>query len=187
MNSRWMTTAFLGLASTLLMAAPLNVGPVTKSTLTATFKQEGVAVECPFTAFKGTINYDPANVGAATALLEVDMGSLDIGDPGYNAEVRKNSWFDSAAFPKGVFKSTAIKAGAAGKFVATGTLTIKGRVLTIAVPVTVSATAAGTVFNGSFVMSRKAFGIGDPIWEDAIDDKVTVKFHLVGGKQAAVR
>jgi hypothetical protein len=31
-------------------------------------------------------------------------------------------------------------------------------------------------------MSRKAFGIGDPIWEDAIDDKVTVKFHLVGGK-----
>ena len=181
-SRQWISAAFLGLASTLLMAAPLNVGPATKSTVTATFKQEGVAVDCPFTAFKGTISYDPANVAASTALLEVDMASLDIGDPGYNAEVRKKSWFDSAAFPKGVFKSTAIKPGAAGKFEATGTLTIKGRVLTIVVPVVVGNTPAGTVFDGSFVMSRKAFGIGDPIWEDAIDDKVTVKFHLVGGK-----
>jgi polyisoprenoid-binding protein YceI len=177
-----MVAALLGLASSLLLAAPLNVGPATKSTLTATFKQEGVAVDCPFTSFKGVIDYDPKNVAASTALIEVDMATLDIGDPAYNAEVRKKSWFDSATFPKGVFKSTAIKAGAAGKFDATGTLTIKGRVMTITVPVTVSATAAGTVFDGSFGMSRKAFGIGDPIWEDALEDKVSVKFHLVGGK-----
>jgi polyisoprenoid-binding protein YceI len=182
MISRWTAAACLGLASTLLMAAPLNVGPATKSTMIAVFKQEGVAVETPFTVFKGTINYDPANVAASTALIEVGMASLDFGDPGYNAEVRKKSWFDSATYPKGVFKSSAIKAGAAGKFEATGTLTIKGRVLTIAVPVVVTTAAAGTVFDGSFVMSRKAFGIGDPIWEDAIEDKVTVKFHLVGGK-----
>jgi polyisoprenoid-binding protein YceI len=175
-----MVATFLGMASTLLLAAPLNVGPATKSTLTATFKQEGVAVDCPFTAFKGAISYDPANVAASTALIEVDMASLDIGDPGYNAEVRKKSWFDSATYPRGVFKSTAIKAGAAGRFEATGTLTVKGRVLTIAVPVVVGTTPAGTVFDGSFVMSRKAYGIGDPIWEDAIEDKVTVKFHLVG-------
>lgn len=181
-SRRWLAATMLGMASTLLLAAPLNVGPGTKSTVTATFKQEGVAVDTPFTAFKGSINYDPANVAASTALIEVDMASLDIGDPGYNAEVRKKSWFDSATYPKGVFKSTAIKAGAPGRFQATGTLTVKGRVLTITVPVAVSATAAGPVFDGSFVMSRKAFGIGDPIWEDAIDDKVTVKFHLVGGK-----
>jgi hypothetical protein len=38
------------------------------------------------------------------------------------------------------------------------------------------------VFDGSFNMSRKAFGIGDPVWEGTVDDKVVVKFHLVGGK-----
>jgi polyisoprenoid-binding protein YceI len=161
--------------SGLLMAAPLAVGPATKSTLTATFKQEGVAVDNPFTRFSGAIDYDPQNVAAATASIEVDMKSLDIGDPAYNAELAKKSWFDSNAFPKGVFKSTAIKPLAANRFEATGTLTIKGKVQTITVPVTVGAGS----FDGSFTLSRKAFGIGDPIWEDAIDDKVVVKFHLV--------
>lgn len=179
---RWLMAVVSGTASGLLMAAPLNVGPATKSTMVATFKQAGVAVESPFTAFKGLIDFDPKNVAAATALIEVDMASLDLGDPAYNAELHKKSWFDSKAFPKAVFKSTAIKAVGAGRFDATGTLTVKGRVLTITVPVTSSTTGAGTVFDGTFVMSRKAFGIGDPIWEDAVDDKVSVKFHLVGGK-----
>ena len=156
--------------------------PASKSTMMATFKQEGVAVESPFTSFKGVIDFDPKNVAAATALIDVDMASLDLGDPGYNAELRKKSWFDSATYPRAVFRSTSIKAVSAARFDATGTLTVKGRVLTITVPVAISTTAAGPVFDGSFVMSRKAFGIGDPIWEDAVDDKVTVKFHLVGGK-----
>jgi polyisoprenoid-binding protein YceI len=176
----WM--ASLALVSCLAMAAELNVSPANKSTVTAAFKQEGVEVESPFTKFSGRVSYDPANVAASSALVEIDMSSYDIGDPAYNAEVRKKAWFDSATFPKGSFKSTAIKAGAAGKFDATGQLTMKGKVMTITVPVIVTNTAAGAVFDGSFVMSRKAFGIGDPIWEDSLEDKVTVKFHLVGGK-----
>ncbi len=179
---RWFTALVLGAASGLLMAAPLNVGPATKSTVVAAFKQAGVTVESPFTAFKGTIEFDPKNVTAATAQIEVDMASLDLGDAAYNAELRKKSWFDSATYPRAVFKSTAIKTVGANRFDATGTLTVKGRVLTITVPVTTSTTAAGAVFDGSFVMSRKAFGIGDPIWEEAVEDKVSVKFHLVGGK-----
>jgi polyisoprenoid-binding protein YceI len=172
----------LGAASGLLMAAPLNVSPSSKSTVTATFRQEGVSVESPFTSFKGTIDYDARNVVAATATIDVEVASLDLGDATYNAELRKKSWFDSATYPRAVFRSTSIKAVSATRFNATGTLTVKGRVLTITVPVTVGTAAAMPVFDGSFVMSRKAFGIGDPIWEDAVDDKVTVKFHLVGGK-----
>jgi polyisoprenoid-binding protein YceI len=167
--------AGLALVSGLLMAAPLAVGPATKSKLTASFKQEGVEVENPFTRFTGQVDYDPKNVAAATASIEVDMKSLDIGDPAYNAELAKKAWFDSGTYPKGTFKSTAIKPLAANRFEATGQLTIKGKVQTITVPVTVG---AGT-FDGSFTISRKAFGIGDPIWEEALDDKVVVKFHLV--------
>lgn len=170
------------LVSGLVMAAALNVGPASKSTLTATFRQEGVSVERPFASFTGTVNHDAANVAAASAQIEVDMASLDLGDPAYSAELRKKSWFDSAAHPRAVFKSTGIKPVSATRFDATGTLTIKGRMQTITVPVTVGSSAAGQVFDGSFVISRKAFGIGDPIWEEVVDDKVTVKFHLVGAK-----
>jgi len=170
-------TTLTGLAT----AADLNIGPTAGSTVTAAFKQEGAEVESPFTRFTGRISYDPANVAAATALIEVETGSYDIGDPAYNAEVRKKSWFDSATHPKAQFKSTAVKAGAQG-FEATGQLTLKGRVQTVTVPVKVSTGPKGTAFDGSFAISRKAFGIGDPIWDGALEDKVLIKFHLVGGK-----
>jgi polyisoprenoid-binding protein YceI len=170
------------LASGVLLAAELNVGPATKGTVVATFKQEGVAVDSPFTRFKGMISYDPKNVGASTALIEVETASLDIGDPAYNAEVARKSWFDSATYPTGEFRSTAIKPLAANRFEATGTLTIKGRTQTISVPVSVATTADGFVFDGSFAISRKAFGIGAATWDGVLEDQVVVKFHLVGGR-----
>jgi polyisoprenoid-binding protein YceI len=170
------------LASGALLAAEVNVGPATKSTVVATFKQEGVAVDTPFSRFSGKISYDAKNVGAATALVEVETASLDFGDPAYNAEIAKKAWFDSATYPKAVFRSSAIKAVSATRFDATGTLTVKGKVQTITVPVTVGTAPAGSVFDGSFTISRKVFGVGDPIWEEAIEDKVVVKFHLVGGR-----
>jgi polyisoprenoid-binding protein YceI len=164
--------------SGLLMAAPLSVGPATKSTLTAAFRQQGVSVENPFTRWSGQIEYDAKSVAAASARIEVDMASYDIGDPLYAAELAKKSWFDTAAHPKGTFRSTAIKPVSATRFDATGTLTLKGRSQTITVPVTVN----GTTFDGTFTISRKAFGIGDPVWDEAVEDGITIKFHLVGGR-----
>ena len=180
--------AMAGLTVVGLAAAPIaadfNITPAGGNKVTATFKQEGVEVETPFTKYTGRIAYDPAKVAASTALLEVETGSFDFGDPGYNAEVRKKSWFDSATYPKAKFQSTAIKPGAAGTFTAAGTLTLKGRVLTVNVPVKVAPGAkGGFVFDGSFAISRKAFGIGDPVWEGTVDDKVTIKFHLTGARQ----
>ena len=180
-HTRFLLAAGLAVAS-LAHAADLNIGPAGGNKVTATFKQEGVEVETPFTKFTGRISYDPAKVAAATAMLEVETASFDFGDPAYNAEVRKKSWFDSAAYPKAKFQSTAIKPGAAGGFTATGSLTLKGRVQTIAVPVKVTTAGGRNVFDGSFAISRKAFGIGDPVWEDVVDDKVTIKFHLSGAK-----
>jgi len=158
--------------------APANIN-TTASSVVAIFKQEGVPVESPFKQFTGRIVYDAKNVAGASATLDVVTGSLDIGDEAYNAEVRKKQWFDSATYPKATFRSTSIKPLGANRFEATGPLTFKGRVLTITVPVTVSSTAAGTAFDGTFVVHRKSFGIGDPIWEGVIDDKVEVRFRLV--------
>lgn len=152
---------------------------VAKSSITATFTQSGVPVDSPFKTFTGRIVYDPANVAASSAELEVTTATLDIGDEAYNAEVRKKQWFDVATYPKGTFKSTAIKSTGQGRFEATGTLTVKGKVQTITVPVTVKNTADGLAFDGKFTLSRKTFGLGDPIWEDVLEDKVGVQFHLV--------
>jgi polyisoprenoid-binding protein YceI len=154
---------------------------VSKSNIVATFTQSGVPVDSPFTKFSGRIVYDAAKPEASSASIDVDMRSLDIGDEAYNEEVRKPSWFDSAKYPTGTFRSTAIKSLGPNKFEATGKLTIKGRVLTINVPVTVATVGGAAAFDGSFTMSRKAFVIGDPAWGDYVEDKVVVKFRLVQG------
>jgi polyisoprenoid-binding protein YceI len=177
---KWVLATVGVLAAGVLLAAELRVGPASKSTVVATFKQEGVAVDCPFTQFTGSINYDAKNPAAGGAVIEVDMASIDIGDPAYSAEVRKKSWFDTASFPKGVFRSTSIKPLTPGKFMASGTLSIKGKTFPANVTVTVTGSAAIPVFDGGMYISRKAFGIGDPIWNDVLEDTVLVKFHLVG-------
>jgi polyisoprenoid-binding protein YceI len=173
------TAAALLVAALLLAAsAPANI-KVARSTLTATFRQSGVPVDATFRNFSGRISYDPAKVATASAMLEVLTGSLDIGAEEYNAEVRKKSWFDAATYPRASFTSTAIKVVGPGRFDATGTLAMKGKVQTVTVPVSVKKGADGTAFDGSFTISRKAWGIGEPAWDDVLEDAVVVRFHFV--------
>jgi polyisoprenoid-binding protein YceI len=167
---------FSVLAARAADAPNLNVA---RSSIVATFRQSGVAVDSPFTKFTGRVVYEPANVAAASAVVEVDTASLDIGGEDYNAEIRKKQWFDVATYPRATFRSTAIKATGPGSFIATGTLTVKGKVQTIAVPITAKATPDGTAFEGRFTISRKTFGLGDPLWEEVLEDGVGVHFTLV--------
>lgn len=150
-----------------------------KSTIIATFKQENVPVDAAFKSFNGRVDYDPAKPNASKAALEVTTGSFDMGTADYNAEVRKKPWFDSATYPKATFISTSVKPGAAGHFDATGTLTLKGKSQTLTVPVTATKSGTATVFDGTLEISRAYFGIGDADWNDVLDDKVRIKFHLV--------
>jgi polyisoprenoid-binding protein YceI len=166
----------LAVATALAADGTINLG---QSSLVATFKQQHVPVDAAFKRFSGSIIYDAARPAATVATLNVDMNSLDVGDDDSDAEIRKSAWFDSARFPQATFRSTAITPGAAGHFDAVGTLAIKGKSQTIKVAVTVQPKGGAQAFDGSFELSRKAFGIGDPVWESALDDTVRVRFHLL--------
>jgi len=172
----------LALATLALAAADARID-VAHSTIKATFRQENVPVEVPFRKFSGHIHFDASNPAGSTASIDVETSSFDMGDPAYNAEVRKTAWFDSDAFPLASFRSTAVRAISATRFEATGNLFIKGRSLSITVPITIVAAGLKTAFDGTLPVSRKAFGIGDPVWNDVIDDQVNVSFHLINADQ----
>jgi polyisoprenoid-binding protein YceI len=150
-----------------------------KSTIVATFRQEAVPVDAPFKRFSGHIDYDPALANASKAAIEVTTGSLDLGSEDYNSEVRKKAWLDSGTYPTATFISTAIKPGAVGHFDATGILTLKGKTQTLTVPVSVGKAGTSTSFDGELTISRAYFAIGDKDWNDVLDDKVRVKFHII--------
>lgn len=151
------------------------------SAVTATFKQMGVPVEARFAKFAGQVSYDPASPAAAKAQVDVEIASLDIGDPQYNAEVRKKEWFDAARFPVATFVSTGARAAGAGRLDVAGKLTIKGHGVDVTVPLAVRQEGGGSVFEGSVPIRRLAFAIGEGEWKDTslLADEVVVKFKLV--------
>jgi polyisoprenoid-binding protein YceI len=179
-SHKWMLSALTAVPM-LALAASDDVDSA-KSTIDATFNQEGVAVSNPFKKFSGHIVYDAKDLAASSAVIEVETASFDMGSPEYNSEVCKKSWFDCANFPKAVFKSSSIKSDGANKFTATGSLTMKGKSVSLSVPVTVRVISGSNVYDGTVDISRVAFGIGDPVWNDVLDDKVSIRFHLTNAK-----
>ena len=151
------------------------------SSLVASFRQQGVTVDAPFKRFSGDIQYDPAHPEQTRATLQVDMGSLDVGDEDSDAEVRGAAWFDSAHFPQASFQAAQVRPGDAHHFEATGELRIKGHARRITVAVNVQPAGSGFAYDGSFELSRREFGIGDPSWDTVLDDQVRVRFHLLAG------
>ena len=106
-------------------AAPLKTD-LAHSSVSAVFKQMDVPVESSFKRFDARVDYDAAHPDKASARVDIDTASFDMGQADYNKEIAKKEWFNSAQFPKASFVSSSIKPAGAGKLTVTGKLTIKG-------------------------------------------------------------
>jgi cytochrome b561/polyisoprenoid-binding protein YceI len=167
------------LAALLLGALPASSVDLARSEVTATFRQLNVPVSGRFDSFRGSVRFDPRRTEATSARIEVDTASFDLGDADYNQEVRGTAWFDSARHPRASFVSSRVTPAGPGRFSAAGTLTFKGRAQPLEVPFTVRAGDGRRVFEGQFTLSRKAYGVGDPQWDDVLEDPVVVRFRIV--------
>jgi polyisoprenoid-binding protein YceI len=143
-------------------------------------KQMGVSVEGDFRRFTTQINYDPSNVAAAKATIEVDVASIDIGQEDFNQELRSKTWFDAKRYPKATFVSTAIKSAGTGRLDVSGKLTVKGKTQDVTVPVTVKNEGNMRVFEGTLTIKRTAFDVGEGEWKDTkiVADDVALRFRI---------
>ncbi len=175
------------LAAVLLVAQPVfaqqKLNPA-QSDVSFTFKQMGVPVDGKFKKFDAQINFDAAKLDASKVNFTVDIASTTIGDPATDAELPKSMWFNTAKFPQATFVSSSIKALGAGKYEATGKLSVKGIAQDVLVPITMTQTGTGaaavTTAVGSFPIKRLTFKIGEGEWADTsmVADPVQVKFKL---------
>lgn len=152
-----------------------------KSSVTVTFKQEGVAVPATFKNVSGAIDFDPANPANSKAQIAVALTSFDLGEPEYNKEVQKKEWFNSAQFPQATFVSTEIKSAGAGQLTLKGKLTVKGKALDVSMPVAFKQEGKVQTFEGQLPIKRLYFNIGEGEWKDTdmLADEVVIKFKAV--------
>lgn len=152
-----------------------------RSSVSIVFRQMAAPVEARFRKFSARVDYDSARPEAAKASVEIDTASLDLGDAEYNTVVGQKEWLDVARFPRASFVSGATLASSAGSLTVSGKLTIKGRTVDLAVPVSVRDESGARVFEGRIPIRRLAFNVGEGEWQDTsvVQDEVIVSFRLV--------
>lgn len=158
-------------------AVPLDPA---KSSVMAISRQMNVPVSGTFRKVSGDVSFDPRQPNTASAHVDIDVASYDLGSDDYNKILRGKAWFDAIAYPHAKFVSTSISATGPGKLNVTGKLTIKGKTVDVTLPVVYSQSGGSQVFDGTLGIKRLTFGIGDGEWKDTsvVADDVTIKFHL---------
>jgi polyisoprenoid-binding protein YceI len=174
--SRW--SAVVLAAATLASVAATSGVDATRSRITVTFRQMNVPVEGGFKVFRGNIDFDPGNLKAARARIEIDTVSFDLGAPEYEEELHGKEWFDTPTYPKASFVSSRVISVGENRFVAKGKFTLKGKTQDIKVPFTMRSENGARVFEGELPVSRNAYAIGGAEWNDTLDDEVIVKFRI---------
>ncbi len=177
----------------LVAAGALSIGSLSalaqvdtaRSSVTAISKQLGLAMDIKFGKFDAAVNYNPANLAASTAEVNIDVTSVDVGSKMYSDELKKKDWFDTAKYPKATFVSSAFKQGAGSAVSVVGKLTIKGVTQDVTAPVTFKQEGASQVFEGALPIKRNAFHVGDGDWKDTsvVADDVIIKFRVVIAKK----
>src|SRR5437016_12162166 len=98
-----------------------------RSQITILSRQMNVPVEATFKKFTAQVTFDPGKPETGKARLEVDLNSVDIGDPEIIDSLKDRYWFDTKNYPTAVFTSTSLRPLGNNRYEVRGPLTMKGR------------------------------------------------------------
>ena len=141
---------------------------------------ERTPVPGAFPAFDARIRFDPARLDDSRIDVVVDVARADMHSADINKAIMERDWFDVARFPRATFHATSVRGAGPGRFVASGTLELKGVTAPIDVPFTWMPDGAGAVMAGDVAIERARFGIGQGEWaaSNVIGPRVSVKFSV---------
>lgn len=132
-----------------------------------------------FSAPSGRLRFDPRDWRSAEVEVEIDLGSLDLGDADWNARMLRRDFFDAERHPKARFRSTRVEPLEAGGARVHGVLSLRGVSHEVSLdarlnrlarhPLTLRRTAG---FSATAVLSRSAFGMS--AWRSAVGDTVSL-------------
>lgn len=144
------------------------------------FRQMGVPVKGGFKRFTAQMAFDPARPEAARAQIDIDLASIDAGSSEADEEAAGKLWFNRSAYPKATFVSSSVRALGDDRYEMRGTLTLKGRSRELVVPVRFVPGKTAASFDGSFILKRLDFGIGEGMWADVatVANEVRVTFRI---------
>jgi polyisoprenoid-binding protein YceI len=137
-----------------------------------------------FKDFDVRLRFDPQKPADSRLDVSIRVASADMASADINKAIAGIEWFDVVRHQQAEFHSTDIRPlqtnPQPGRYVARGTLALKGVQQAVEVPFSWSAAGEGASMDGEFTLKRGTFGIGTGEWAatDVIGTDVAVKFRV---------
>jgi polyisoprenoid-binding protein YceI len=118
-----------------------------------------------FEEFSGEFSYDPEDLAASSASLEIEVSSLNTNHAERDKHILSDDFLDASQYPTATFSTTGFESTGETEGVLTGELTLKGETREIEMPVTLVGEGedpwggyrAG--FEGSTILTLADYGI----------------------------
>jgi cytochrome b561/polyisoprenoid-binding protein YceI len=150
------------------------------STLGFTTAWSGEAIQGRFDRWTADVVFGPDDLADSRVTVSIDMASARTGDDQRDASLPAPDWFDTANHPKAVFTATRFEKTGEGRYVARGTLRLRGASRPLSLPFRLTIDGDTASVRGVTSLDRTAFGVGQGEWTntDQIPAKVTVRVDL---------
>jgi cytochrome b561/polyisoprenoid-binding protein YceI len=155
------------------------------ATLGFTATWSGSAIEGRFKTWTADILFSPEALDRSKVTVSVDMASAATGDAQRDESLPSGDFFDTAAHPKATFAATKFRKTGADKYVADGTLDLRGVKKPLSLPFTLKIDGDTATARGVTTLDRTTFGVGQGEWAstDEIAASVKVSFSLTAKKK----
>jgi len=141
---------------------------------------EKTAAPGVFAAFDTRVRFDADKLSESRIDVTIAVTSANMMSADVNKAIRGAEWFDFQRFPQAEFHATDIRRTEANRYVARGTLSLKGVSQPVEVPFRWTESANGATMDGEVTVKRTQFGIGIGEWAatNVIGADVRVKFNV---------
>jgi polyisoprenoid-binding protein YceI len=156
----------------------------TRSLLRFSFVQAGASNTGRFGKYTADIWFSNDNLPASKIDVTVDVASLDTGDQERDDTLKGADLFDVKKFPQARFVATKIVSTGAGRYDATGKLTIRNVTKNLKVPISFQTKMEQGknigYLTGRTSIKRLEYGVGQGEWKSTewVNDEVSVTFSL---------
>lgn len=141
---------------------------------------EGQEAPGEFRSFEAKLDFNPGAPGAGRLDVHVNLASADMYSSDVNEAIMEREWLDSKNVGPAEFTSSDIARVDGDRFVARGTLQVKGVEANLELPFTWERHGSEATMDGAITIDRTRFNIGTGEWASPtpIGVKVEVKFHV---------
>ena len=142
-----------------------------------------------FAKWSGTVEFDEQNPSASQIAAQIEVSSIDTGEPQRDGHLRSADFFEVEKYPQMTFRSTKVEAAGDGAFKVTGDLSMHGVTKSVVLDAEFAGRAknprTGTAhagFSAHTSLNRKDFGLNFNVAMDAggvmVGDKVEISIEI---------